>query len=87
LTERVKLELELLPQKSISLFRELRSSKYNPTIFDRRVEGNDWYNFHQDTLHPFIVLIFSYYQKVYPITDLEEVIPDLLAQDVVIPEL
>jgi hypothetical protein len=51
------------------------------------VQGNDWYKVHQETIHQLLVVILSYYQKVYPLSDLKKVMTDLLAQEVIeIPE-
>ncbi len=56
----VKFELEILRLKAISLFGELRSSEYDPTSIERRMEGNDWHKIHQETLHKLLVVILSY---------------------------
>jgi hypothetical protein len=87
LTVVVKFELEILRLKAISLFGELRSSEYDPTSIERRMEGNDWHKIHQETLHKLLVVILSYYQKVHSLSDLREIRMDLISQDEIkIPE-
>jgi hypothetical protein len=83
LTEHVRLELQMLRLKAISFFNDLRSFEFDPTSIHRTVEENEGTRTHQETLHQLLVVIFSYYQKVYPPSDLEEVMLDLLAQDVI----
>jgi hypothetical protein len=87
LTVGVKFELEILRLKGISLFGELRSSKYDPSSIERCMEGNDWHKIHQETLHKLLMVILCYYQKVHSLSDLREVMTDLISQDEIkIPE-
>jgi hypothetical protein len=87
LTVGVKFELEILRLKAISLFGKLRSSKYDPTSIERRMEGNDWHKIHQERLHKLLVVILSYYQKIHSLSDLREIMTDLISQDEIkIPE-
>jgi hypothetical protein len=87
LTVGIKFELEILQLKDISLFGELRSSEYDPTSIERRMESNDWHKIHQETLHKLLVVILSYYQKVHSLSDLREIMTDLISQDEIkIPE-
>jgi hypothetical protein len=79
LTVGVKFELEILRRKDISLFGELHSSEYDPTSIERRMEGNDWHKIHQETLHKLLVVILSYYQKVHSLSDLREIMTDLIS--------
>ncbi len=83
----VQFELEILRRKDISLFGELHSSEYDPTSIERRMEGNDWHKIHQETLHKLLVVILSYYQKIHSLSDLREIMTDLISQDEIkIPE-
>jgi hypothetical protein len=81
LTVGVQFELEILRLKAISLFGELRSSEYDPTSIERRMEGNNWHKIHQETLHKLLVVILSYHQKVHSLSDLREIMTDLISQD------
>ncbi len=87
LTTCVKFDLQILRLKGISLFGELRSLEYDPTSIDRCTEGNDWYKIHQETIHKILLLVFSYYQRIHSLSDLREVVTNLLLQDEIkIPE-
>jgi hypothetical protein len=87
LTAGVKLELQILRLKAISLFGELPSSKYDSTSIERCTEWNDWYKIHQETIHKILVVVFAYYQRIHSLSDLREVVTGLLSQDEVkIPE-
>ena len=87
LTTCVKFDLQILRLKGISLFGELRSLEYDPMSIDRCTEGNDWYKIHQETIHKILLLVFSYYQRIHSLSDLREVVTNLLLQDeITIPE-